>query len=779
MRKTRIHRAIGVAALWLALIAAVFAYTDPEEFSWRYADEDIPLIWESDAQADAAQARASDRMQARRDAVRAHEEQGIWDEMDDYLDEANVMLPARTDGPGLNLMWGDYEATVEYVSAEAIDVRIAAAGRQAFVAQGSASLPAAPQGAASTWTFTLTGSAQGVMLAGDLPQGAQIVSVRVHKAGAGVFSRDLAAYALLAGCVLTALLALSWDGSAAGREPRRDAMILVFAAVFVSVPSLTGVLRYGHDLFFHLNRIEGIASGLRAGEFPVRIHSSTLMGYGYAAPQFYPELFLYIPAILRNLGVSQAACIAVCQMAINLLTALLSYIGARRLFGSRRIAAGAGVLYTLSIYRVANLYVRASLGESVALAFMPLLIAALADVLAGDEARWPALALAMLGVFMSHLLSTLFCTALCAAAAIFALPRLIREPRRLLAIAKAAALTALCSLWFIVPFLDYSAAGINTDVLFDTRTNMLPLGSLLVPFSGNPAIAVLADTDPAVHVGTVPGAAVLAGCALLLVRLYARGGALRERLSLTDEAGRDKLALFLLLLGGATLLCATPVFPWGRVITMRKPISTVFLQMQFPWRLAGMATPLLALAAARGYLGQERHAAAGMAALLTLSVVFCGYTITTILGRGPAYQSDFFCDTRIEQNEYLYVGTKKGLLEAGHIAVDDGGEFDVLSYEKNGTTLEAKLRLHAGCAYFELPMLYYPGYRATVNGVESGVRRGKNNVIRVLNTTEERDAVSLRVWFEPPVRWLIAQGASLLGAALLLAALLRARRRRA
>ena len=773
-RKTRLHRVFGVAALWLALIAMVFVYTDPEEFSWRYEGEDVSLIWESEEQAATAQAEASQQMQARRQALQERTAARIWDEYDAYADEANLMLPAQTDDPGLNLMWGEYEVTIEYVSREPFEVRVVSAGRQAFVKDGLVSLPAAPQGGSGEFAFALTDSAPGVLLAGALPQGAQITAVRVHRAGAGVFSRDLAAYALLAGLVLTALLALSWDRGEAGPSRRRDAMILVCAALFASMPSLTGGMINGHDLFFHLNRIEGIASGLRAGEFPVRIHASTLMGYGYAAPQFYPELFLYIPAVMRNLGVSQAACVAVWQVAINLLTALICYASARRLFGSRRIAVGAAVLYTLSIYRVANLYVRASLGESVALAFMPLLVCALGDVLTGDERRWPMLALAMLGVFMNHLLSTLFCAALCAVAAVCALPRLMREPKRLLAILKAAALTALCSMWFIVPFFDYSAEGINTSVLFDSTVALLSPGSLLVSFSGNPAAAVLEDQDFAYHIGMVPGVAILAGCALLLVRLYARGGALRARLSLSEEAGRDKLALLLLALGAAALLCATPFFPWGWAISARRPISTIFMQMQFPWRLAGVATPLLALAAARGYLGEERHAVAGMTALLALSVVFCGYTLTTALSRGATFAPDFFCDTRIDQYEYVYAGTQKGALEAGYVSIA-GGEGEVLSYEKKGTTLEAAIRLDDGCAYYELPMLYYPGYRALINGVQSEARRGTNNVIRVNNTGRTSD-IALRVWFEPPVSWLIAQGASLLGAALLVALLLRARR---
>lgn len=67
------------------------------------------------------------------------------------------------------------------------------------------------------------------------------------------------------------------DKTERGRKNRRDAMILVCAAAFACMPLLWRGVYDGHDLLFHLNRIEGIASGLRNGQFPVRIHSSTLL----------------------------------------------------------------------------------------------------------------------------------------------------------------------------------------------------------------------------------------------------------------------------------------------------------------------------------------------------------------------------------------------------------------------------------------------------------------------------------------------------------------------
>lgn len=772
--RTRAKRALGVAALWLALAAAVFLYTDPNEYAWHYDAGGMWQILESEADAAARQAERDALMERERAEAAERRAANRWgkDNGDIYNGEPR-MLPAQDENlPGLNLMEGTYDLLVRYTAETPVRLRVVAPGRQPFVRDGEYTLEPAQDGALET-SFRLVGTSFGVMLAGDLPEGARIEQVSVRRHGTGVFSRDLAVYTLFAGGVLTFLYALSWDERR--RLARRDAMVLVCAAAFASVPSLWYGMLDGHDLFFHLNRIEGIAAGLRAGEFPVRIHSTTILGYGYAAPEFYPELFLYFPALLRVLGASLTTCVSVFQMAVNLAAAGTAYACARRLFGSRRIALGAGVLYALSVDRVVNLYIRGSLGESVAMVFFPVVIMALVDVLIGDERRWPLLALGAVGIFMSHLLSTLFTAAFCALAALLCARRLLREPRRILAIVKAAALTTVCSLWFFVPFLCYSAEDINTNLAAESYRNVMSLGSLLISFAGNVSGVSEADEDFAYHVGVIPGAALLCGCALLLVRLYARGGALRARASLKDDGGRGKLARALLSLGALALLCTTSLFPWEFLCHTRPPISTIAAQAQFPWRLVAIATPLLTMAAAYGYLQSERTAHAGMALLCALSVVFCGYTLTAYFQGNSFYEASFCCDTRIGQYEYIYVGTEKGALEAGRFDTSDGPA-QVIEFERNGTALYARLSTPETRGYFDAPLLYYPGYHASVNGVETSVERVTNNVMRVYNNSGQSE-VELRVWYEEPALWRGAEIASAAGM-LLLAALLLMRRRR-
>ena len=764
----------SLVCLWLLLAAMVCFYTDPDEFSWSFTGGALSSVTETIVDGEAAEAEYAAMMAREQAAAEARYQEGRWG-TEDSENEFYDTLPAA-DARGLNLMWGDYTAEIVYDAAEAFGARVMAAGRQSFILGGAASLPAGKR-RAERLSFTLTDAAEHVRLAFALPEGGRIRRIEVRRERALPFSPDLAAYAVLAGLLLTRLLVLSWDERPGARERRRDALILMGAAVFASMPLLWDSLQDGHDLLFHLNRIEGIASALRCGQFPVRIHASTLAGFGYASPEFYPELFLYPPALLRNLGVSLLDSLRLFEMAINLLAARICYACALRLLGDRKAALGAALLYTLSIYRLVNLYVRATFGESVAMLFFPVLILGMAEVLSGDRRLWPLLTLSMTGIVMCHLLSTLFAAVFCLLAALLSAPRLLREPRRILSILEAAALTALCSLWFFVPMLSYLREDISTSVVLDASRHVLKLGSYLVIFSGNNGTIAPEREDFAYTIGVVPGLALLAGCALLIVRLYMRGRRVPQE---PEEARREALCRRLLLLGGFALLCATEFFPWSRLMELPHPYSTLFKQMQFPWRLVGIGVPLLVTASSCGYLRIARRENEGLVLLAVLALITSGYTMQCFVQDPPVLERTSFVDTRIGQYEYTYVGTEKEALYPGEIsAVGEDGPAEVIlsDYRKRGTSLDFSILLPGGAKYVELPLLYYPGYRASIDGLgEARVIRGTNNRIRLYEIEGETEQ-RVHIRFAEPGSWRAAEAASLAGFLLLALALRRTRRR--
>ena len=754
----------SIAALWLLLIALVFVYTDRNEYTWSFDGDGLSQVLITAGEAAAREDAAQKTMDAEKAEFSMRWESGNWHNSDLY-NSVPKTRPAVDDELGLNLMWGDYAVTVDYFSPSDLTVETVSALRQPFITGGRAVLSANENTA--SFSFSLTDSSEQVTFACDLPEGVEIYAFTVRKAGAGVFSADLAAYALLIGGVMTVLLILSWDHTSEGKLRRRDALVVIMTALFASMPLLWKGIYDGHDLFFHLNRIEGIAAGLRAGQFPVAIHASTLLGYGYAAPQFYPEVFLYIPAILRNLGVSLAASVRVFEMLIHLAAASVCYLSARAVINSRRAALGATMLYTLCSYRLSNMYVRATLGESLAMIFFPLLIWALVEVLTRNEEKWPLLALAMAGIMLSHLLSTLFAALLCVTAALICAKKLIRQPKRILACAKAAFVMILASAIFLVPFIDYMDAGINTSVALTSYDHVLRAGALFVGFPDTGEDLPYEALDFSYTVGVVPGLAIVLGCALLLIRLYMQG---------KEKDGLDRLMTALLAISGALLLLSTEAFPWEWACHLPRRYSALFQQIQYPWRLVGVACAPLSFAAAWGYMKDERCRTQALCLIAALCLIFAGYSMQAFVQDVPLLEKEDFCDTRIGQFEYTYEGTEKSALEPGEIVALNAPEYTISDYEKQGTNLSFVIHAPQGFSSLELPLLYYPGYQAESNGESLRISKGSNNLIRVYGVSTPENA-QIRVWFSSPIAWKISAGVSVCAWLLLAALILKSRRR--
>ena len=117
-----------------------------------------------------------------------------------------------------------------------------------------------------------------------------------------------------------------------------------------------------------------MAAELSYGQFPVRLTTTTLNGYGYANPLCYCELFLLLPALLYNLWLPLRTCYQIYIFAVTLATCLIAYFSFGRITESRRLGLLGAMLYTLSCYRLVCVYTRAAVGEFTAMAFFPLVL---------------------------------------------------------------------------------------------------------------------------------------------------------------------------------------------------------------------------------------------------------------------------------------------------------------------------------------------------------------------------------------------------------------------
>ncbi len=170
-------------------------------------------------------------------------------------------------------------------------------------------------------------------------------------------------------------------------DKKKICIILGLAAIIIvaSLPAFRGGIYTGHDLKFHLGRIQAIAEELRGGQFPVRYESGAWYGHGYVSTSFYGNIFLYIPALLFMAGVPVWKAYNIYVILVNLATVLVGYYSFKGIFKSSVWSIIATTIYTLSGYRLSNLYVRTALGEYTAMIFVPLIVYGVYRIYSGTE----------------------------------------------------------------------------------------------------------------------------------------------------------------------------------------------------------------------------------------------------------------------------------------------------------------------------------------------------------------------------------------------------------
>ncbi len=228
-------------------------------------------------------------------------------------------------------------------------------------------------------------------------------------------------------------------------------IILLLIGIVSTLPMFTSSMLYGDDLCYHLMRIEGLKDGILDGQIPIVIFPNAMSGNGYLN-SMYPYMFLLIPACIRMCGVSLILSYKIFILLLNIATIFIMWKCIKCVGESNYAAILGTILYILFPYRYADIYARGAIGEAIALTFFPIIIAGGYHVLFKDRKKWIYLVIGFSGVLQSHILSFMFMVAFTTMCFIIFLRDLLNE-KRWIEVLKAAIITVLLNIWFLVPFI--------------------------------------------------------------------------------------------------------------------------------------------------------------------------------------------------------------------------------------------------------------------------------------------------------------------------------------
>lgn len=510
-------------------------------------------------------------------------------------------------------------------------------------------------------------------------------------------------------------------------------LILLFIGLFAHMQFMNSKLNWGDDICYHLARIEGIKDALRAGQFPVLIYPEAMYGHGYLNAM-YPNLFLYIPGCIRLLGVSAATSYKFLFLLFNIGTAFVTYYSVKSMFNSKKAALFAALLYTICPYRFTNIYARSAVGEALAMTFMPLVIAGIYHVILGNKKKWLLLALGITGLLQSHILSALLGTILCAIVGICFITNVFRE-KRYLSILKAAGVALLLNLWFLIPFLYYYIKGnLSTKSLAWSNYNEYVLN-----------ISGLAGTIFTGTYRTLTLGLPIVTCAVItLIYLITK----------KEKNNNDTYIKLLFVLGCIFTFMLTSLFPGWEMMKLGI-FEKLFSNIQFPWRLLGMASILFSITGAVCLTKSELLKPYSNMILIVLASI-------ALLSSTKFTEEDFayatYDDTYTAGHESKVIGIPKGTativypyewrpdgttddsLRIHEVLVNQTEKTTILDYNRTGTTTTLTYQSTASSDTATFPIVGYKGYQAVdENGQKIEIALNDTNSIQTELITDGKE----------------------------------------
>ena len=534
-------------------------------------------------------------------------------------------------------------------------------------------------------------------------------------------------------------------------------LILSFIILFTSIPLFYDSILYGHDIGFHLNRIQGIASAILSGHFPVRIHAFVLHNYGQATSILYPELFIYIPAFFRMFGASLVTAYLSFLLLVNIATCCISYFCFKKLFNSKYSGLIITIFYAFSIYRLTNLYLRSACGEALAMAFFPLIIYGMHEIFFGDENNWKFAAAGFICILQSHILSmviTVFFTIIF----VIVFIRALKQKPRLKALIKTGIYILAINLWFIIPFLQfYFNENLNLGALLwvNLHEHSAYFSQILAVFAHGTGrsqpLGIIQD-----EMSFAIGFPLISGVFLFIYSLNYKKYISRPKYF--------NIGCFFLILGLFCVMAASNIFPWQALSKFIPGLNII----QFVWRFLAFASISLAIVAGSGILlvvKNNEHRKNMLIIITGFSVLCASYYLTSYM-QNPVYlrKGDALNSMMaLSGSEYLPAHTNTEEIQEKDSAFVLNQNASVLNYVKKGTNISLNYYSKTPQAndYIEVPLLYYSGYQALWNNSTRLItEKGNNNLLRVLIPDASKGSITIK--YKGFVIWDIANIVSLL-----------------
>ena len=520
--------------------------------------------------------------------------------------------------------------------------------------------------------------------------------------------------------------------------------IIIIASSFIASIPLINLRIYGtDDGFVHMLRIFGTEQILKTGIFPPFIYSKFANGFGYAINLFYSPFVTYGPLFFRIFGLHYYTCLKLFAYSTILISCFTMYNFLYEVSKKREIAILGAVIYAFIPYRLETIFNRFAIGEFTAYIFFPMLFHGLFNLLKGDGKKHYYIAIAAIGLILTHTISTEY-------SAIFALLYIVFNFKQLKnkGVIRKIAINVIFILaitaFFTVPLMEHKILG-NYVIFNSTSMRSLPSD---VQNSTIKISQLFKDS------GEVNGVSFKIGITLIVLTLL---GILSYKEM--DKAIKNEYITFVII-AVISLTMVTKLFPW---IIMPKILTT----LQFAWRMLAYSEFVLSIICAVNLyyfiemIAKDKEKIYN--ALFAISIVVIIASMAKIdynysyeaekTLTDEEYEANLSNKTSIWSINREYLPEKVDTKALGNSYLDHrenrvyvlNGNATIINEKKEDLLLEFDIEDYKANTILELPYIYYLGYTVTTEQNEKIQTFESDNGMLAIKLDENIDSAHISV----------------------------------
>ncbi len=505
-------------------------------------------------------------------------------------------------------------------------------------------------------------------------------------------------------------------------------VIIIMVGLIAGLPLLSVNILSTHDGSIHFLRLLGTVDAIRMGIIPPIVSPSLCSGMGYAINLFYSAFTCYLPLLIRFFTPTYALALKIFGMLCIILSGLTMYKFVHEVTKNKLMSLFSAIIYMIAPYKLANIYVRYAVGEFMATVFIPLLFLGIYNLFNDDGKKDYYIAIGLTGVILSHTISTLYSVIFCLIYVMFFIKK-FKEKQVIKKCIINTIFTIFISTMVIFPIieaLNSAEYAIMDDKIM--RTNGEYVYTTTLDLS-----QFIKDNDD------VNGTTFVIGMPMIILSIASFYGVF-----IVNKKYKETYIVFTIFSIFSIIMC-TKYFPWVY-------IPDILCKLQYSWRmlgffiffasfLCGVNLQLIIEKISKGLTSQSVFVSVSILIMMICEILTINKFIQRdreIVKEAYKYKSfnafssvdDAYEKTSIEDLERKeithmkinreYLPTKAISLKETYMKEREdkiyilSGNAEIYDEQKNNNILNAEIKNIDENTIIELPYIYYPGYKITI-----------------------------------------------------------------